>query len=178
MSHDADLSRWLASRSDRFYQKLVAVALAAPRTKAAVVTRVHDPRLNLRTQFQRIIERAGVAAWPRLFHNLRASCATDWDDRFPNHVAAKWLGHSVTIGATHYLQMRDEHFDAATGRKRGAPSGACAVQIEAQHAVASDGTDSRDSSEVAGGDGVVQRGAKRSNAPRLLAGRSSDPKGV
>ena len=27
--------------------------------------------VNLRTQFERILERAGVEQWPRLFHNLR-----------------------------------------------------------------------------------------------------------
>ena len=31
---------------------------------------------NLRTQFERIINRAGVEPWPRLFHNLRASRET------------------------------------------------------------------------------------------------------
>jgi len=57
-----------------------------------VVPRLRDPRMNLRTHFQRIIAKAGVKPWPRLFHNLRASCATDWVERFPAHVVAGWLG--------------------------------------------------------------------------------------
>ena len=32
---------------------------------------------NLRTHLERIIVRAGHKVWPRLFPNLRASCATD-----------------------------------------------------------------------------------------------------
>ena len=32
---------------------------------------------NLRTQFERIIKRAGLEPWPRLFHNLRASRETE-----------------------------------------------------------------------------------------------------
>lgn len=70
---------------------------------------------NLRTQFQRIVAQAGAKPWPRLFHNLRASCATDWVERFPSHSVASWLGHSPLIAATHYLMARDHHFDAAAG---------------------------------------------------------------
>jgi hypothetical protein len=90
----------------------------------AVVPRLHDPRTNLRTHFQRIIGRAGLKPWPRLFHNLRASCATDWVETFPNHVVAGWLGHSPMIAATHYLQTRDAHFDMAAGIGEGAGVGA------------------------------------------------------
>ena len=76
--------------------------------------------MNLRTHFHRIITRAGLKAWPRLFHNLRASCATDWVERFPAHVVAGWLGHTPLIAARHYLQTRDAHFDMATGQEKAA----------------------------------------------------------
>jgi len=66
---------------------------------------------NLRTTFTKIITRAGHKPWPRLFQNLRASCATDWVEKYPNHVVAKWLGHSPMIAATHYLQTREHHFE-------------------------------------------------------------------
>jgi integrase len=36
-----------------------------------VVPRLRDPRTNLRTTFTKIIGRAGVKPWPRLFHNMR-----------------------------------------------------------------------------------------------------------
>lgn len=81
----------------------------------AVVPRLRDPGMNLRTQFERIIAKAGEKPWPRLFHNMRASCATDWVERFPAHVVAGWLGHSPMIAAQHYLQTRDAHFDLAAG---------------------------------------------------------------
>ena len=87
---------------------------AEPGTEA-VVPRLRDPGVNLRTTFQKIIARAGVKPWPRLFHNMRASCATDWVERFPAHVVAGWLGHSPMIAAQHYLQTRDAHFDLAAG---------------------------------------------------------------
>lgn len=93
---------------------------AAEAGAEAVVPRLYDPRTNLRTHFQRIIARAGLKPWPRLFHNLRASCATDWVETFPNHVVAGWLGHSPMVAATHYLQTRDAHFDLAAGIGGGA----------------------------------------------------------
>lgn len=81
----------------------------------AVVPRLRDPSMNLRTTFGKFIARAGVKPYPRAFHNMRASCATDWVERFPAHVVAGWLGHSPLIAATHYLQTRDVHFDLAAG---------------------------------------------------------------
>ena len=87
---------------------------AEPGTEA-VVPRLRDPKVNLRTTFYKIIAKAGATPWPRLFHNMRASCATDWVERFPAHVVAGWLGHSPLIAARHYLQTRDAHFDMATG---------------------------------------------------------------
>ncbi len=107
----------------------------------AVVPRLRDASTNLRTHFERIIGRAGLKPWPRLFHNMRASCATDWVERFPAHVVAGWLGHSPMIAAKHYLQTRDAHFDlaarvTATPWQGGAKSGAPAAHNPAQHAAA------------------------------------------
>jgi len=38
-----------------------------------VIDRTRDGGVNLRTQLRRIIERAGLTPWPKLFHNLRES---------------------------------------------------------------------------------------------------------
>jgi integrase len=81
---------------------------------------------NLRTTFTKIITWAGHEPWPRLFQNLRASCATDWVEKYPNHVVAKWLGHSPMIAATHYLQTRERHFEdvvAGGGALKGLENG-------------------------------------------------------
>jgi integrase len=98
----------------------------------AVVPRLRDPKMNLRTQFERIIAKAGVKSWPRLFHNMRASCATDWVERFPAHVVAAWLGHSPMIAAQHYLQTRDAHFDLAAGVGLGAEQAAANPATQAR----------------------------------------------
>jgi len=43
---------------------------------------------NLRTTLEKIIARAGVKQWPKLWQNLRASGATDFARSLPSHVAA------------------------------------------------------------------------------------------
>lgn len=78
-----------------------------------VAPRLADSAKNMRTHFQRIIIRAGHSPWPRLFHALRASCATDWAQNFPSHVASKWLGHSPVIAARHYLTVSDDDYARA-----------------------------------------------------------------
>ena len=87
---------------------------AAAEGAEIVIPRLRDARVNLRTQFEKISGRAGATTWPRLFHNLRGSCATDWCERFPAHVVAGWLGHSPLIAARHYTTTRDHHFELAT----------------------------------------------------------------
>ena len=78
-----------------------------------VVTSTRDAGVNLRTHLQRIIHRAGLTPWPKLWQNLRATRATELAQRFPAHVAAAWLGHSVKIAEAHYLQVTAQHFAAA-----------------------------------------------------------------
>jgi len=68
---------------------------------------------NLRTQFERIIKRAGVTPWPRLFHNLRSSRQTELAEKFPSHVVCDWLGNSEEIARKHYFQTTEEHFTQA-----------------------------------------------------------------
>jgi hypothetical protein len=67
--------------------------------------------VNLRTHLERIIAKAGHKPWPRLLQNLRASCETDWVEKYPAHVVAPWLGHSPKVAAQHYLMSREHHFE-------------------------------------------------------------------
>ena len=69
--------------------------------------------VNLRTQFEKIIRRAGFEPWVKLWHNLRASAQTDLAGRFPLHVVCAWLGNSKAIAADHYLQVTEADFRAA-----------------------------------------------------------------
>tara|TARA_R110002073_G_scaffold332412_2_gene518469 strand:- start:14008 stop:15270 length:1263 start_codon:yes stop_codon:yes gene_type:complete len=69
---------------------------------------------NLRTQLKRIVESAGLVQWQKPFVNLRASCRTDLDDRFPGHVVDSWLGHSSAVARKHYQQVTDDHWARAS----------------------------------------------------------------
>ena len=79
-----------------------------------VISRYRNSAQNLRTQFQRFIEQAGVTPWPKPWQNLRVSRATELADLFPSHVSAAWLGHSEKIADAFYRQVTDSHFDRAT----------------------------------------------------------------
>lgn len=50
--------------------------------------------INLRTHLLRLVRRAGIQPWPRLWHNLRASAQTDLANRIPSHVVCSWLGNT------------------------------------------------------------------------------------
>jgi len=78
-----------------------------------VITRYRDANQNLRTTFQKIIKRAGLTPWPKLFHNLRATRETELAEQFPLHVVCKWIGNSTTIADKHYLQVTDDHYRQA-----------------------------------------------------------------
>lgn len=76
-----------------------------------VITRYRDVKQNLRTQFTKIIERAGLNPWPRLFQNLRASRQTELCDVFPEHVVCAWLGNTDKVAREHYLHARETHYE-------------------------------------------------------------------
>ena len=93
---------------------------AEPGTKY-VITRYRDGNANLRTQLVRIIERAGVKQWPRIFQNLRSSRETELTEEYPIQVACAWIGNSEAVAKKHYLQVTEEHFQRAiaSGRQSG-----------------------------------------------------------
>ena len=64
---------------------------------------------NLRTQLHRIIRRAGLTPWPKLFQNLRSTRETELAERFPMHVVCEWIGNSQPVAAKHYLQVTEAH---------------------------------------------------------------------
>jgi integrase len=68
---------------------------------------------NFRRPLERAIIAAGLTAWPRLFHNLRASRETELAAAHPIHVVCAWIGNSPQIAAKHYLQVTDADFDRA-----------------------------------------------------------------
>lgn len=88
---------------------------------------------NLRTSFEKLVKRAGLTTWPRLFHNLRSSRETELLEEFPVHVVAMWMGHDAKVSLKHYAQTTEDHFERAAG---GAKSGAREAQKRAQQTAA------------------------------------------
>jgi hypothetical protein len=75
---------------------------------------------NLRTEMTRLLRRAGVSGWPRLFHTIklqeeRASRQTELQREFPLHVVCSWLGNSPRIAQQSYLLVTEDDFAKAAG---------------------------------------------------------------
>ena len=49
----------------------------------------------------KILKKAGLSLWPKLWHDLRAARQTELDDQFPSHVVCAWFGNSVKVAAQH-----------------------------------------------------------------------------
>ena len=84
---------------------------------------------NLRTQFHRIIRRAGCEPWPKPWQNLRSSRETELAEEFPVQVVCAWIGNSRPVAMEHYLQVTEDHFKRAVeGDTRAAHNPAQYVQ--------------------------------------------------
>lgn len=119
------------------------------RPKAHIITRYRDANSNLRTQLERIIAKAGLKTWPKLFQNLRATRATELAAEYPPHVAAEWLGHSTMVAQKHYWRVTDADFEKAS-----APP----VRNTVQSVAVSDSTEGlgeQVTAGIAGGDGCL-----------------------
>ena len=100
-------------------QELEAWRREAPKDREFVLKPLIGPKTNLRTGLIKILKRAGIKPWPKLYQNLRSTRSTELIDQgFPAHVVAAWLGHTVKVANAHYNQVTDEHFRRAAGPER------------------------------------------------------------
>ena len=89
-----------------------------------------DGDTNLRTQLLKILNRAGVPQWPKLWQNLRASGSTDFARTLPSHVAAAICGHTEQIAKDHYWQVTDlDMADALQKMTDGGAAKSAAVDV-------------------------------------------------
>lgn len=68
---------------------------------------------NFGTRLRKIIKRAGVKVWPKLYQNLHSTRETELARVFPLHLVCAWIGNSKAIAAKHYLQITDADFEQA-----------------------------------------------------------------
>ena len=81
---------------------------------AELVIAKHRPNShNLRTRFHRIIKRAGLVPWEKVFQNLRSSRETELIESFPIQTVVSWLGNSPKVALQSYLQVRETDFESA-----------------------------------------------------------------
>jgi integrase len=141
-----------AGKGERFvplFPELRAVLMdafeLAPEGAEFVVHHHRDSTANLRTHLRRIIERAGMSDWPKLFNSMRSSRATELMNQYPAKLCTEWMGHSQAIAEAHYQQVRDEDYTraASTPIAGVSQSGACVSQNASQHVAAQGGTDSQ-----------------------------------
>ena len=117
------LDEIFAAASNGFEQTVSLDAWILPAFRSEAANAGDWRGVNLRTQFEKIIKRAGVDQWPRLWHNLRASRQTELEEHFPSHVVCVWLGNSEAVARKHYLQVRETDFQkAARIPARGTPA--------------------------------------------------------
>ena len=122
---------------------------AAPEGALYVIPSYRSASANLRTNFERIIRRAGVKRWERLFHNLRASRQTELSNHFAAHVVSNWMGNTVAVADAHYLMTTEDHFQQAiSGVTGGATAGAKVVQKPVPQADTSQRTTSHPAPQV------------------------------
>ncbi|MEQ9460431.1 MAG: tyrosine-type recombinase/integrase [Phycisphaeraceae bacterium] len=86
---------------------------AAPEGAEYLIPSYIGSNKNPGTHLARIIDKAGVTPWPKLWHNLRSTRQTELMQDHPAHVVAHWLGNTVAVAVKHYAQITDEHYDKA-----------------------------------------------------------------
>lgn len=144
------------STIDGKYPSPESFVIDKPAYRAAANTERGWANANLRTQFLKILTRARVAPWPRLFHSMRATRQTELEAMFPLHVVCSWLGNSESVAKDSYLLVTEGHFQSAikpnscaTGVLLGPKNdGSCAIRVMQTNA-----SKSRESQELLGNTG-------------------------
>jgi integrase len=84
-----------------------------PERRAKCLTAKGWRNINLRTQFHRILKRAGFAPWSSPFNSLRSSRETELAREWPIHVVTACIGNSPKIAMKHYLMTTESDFERA-----------------------------------------------------------------
>jgi len=73
------------------------------------VEQYRDDEVNLRTQLTRIIKRACLEPWPKLFQNCRSTRETELFKKTGGNIKAvcQWIGNTPAVAMTHYAQVTE-----------------------------------------------------------------------
>jgi integrase len=104
-------------------RELEAWRAEAPEDREYVLMPAISPKTNLRTGLMKILKRAKIKPWPKLYQNLRSSRVTELRDKgFRVNIVALWMGHSVKVADENYDQLLEEHFRQAAQPQPEPPS--------------------------------------------------------
>jgi integrase len=101
---------------------------AAPEGSTYVINRRRRSAQRWGVLLERILRRAGITRWERIFHNLRASRQTELTAVYSIATVCRWLGNSIEVADARYLTALESDF--ARAAKIGA--GQNALQIPMQ----------------------------------------------
>lgn len=77
--------------------------------------RAKNPGQAIRSRVLKSLKRLNVDPWAKLFVNLRATRATEIEDRFGAKAESDWIGHGADVALRHYLMVSDSKWDEAVG---------------------------------------------------------------
>lgn len=80
-----------------------------------VIANLRGSEAYFRTRLLKILKKAGILPWPKVFHNLRASRETELLDDFPIKDVCAWIGNSQAVAMKHYAMRREDSFYRANG---------------------------------------------------------------
>jgi len=89
----------------------------APEGEDRIFPEIHDKK-SMGSWIKKLSDRAGVVLWEKPFQNMRKTCATDLNDKFPSHVCEAWLGHTEQVADRSYRIITEEHFQKAAQEVR------------------------------------------------------------
>lgn len=94
-------------------QDIVQPGLDCP-LSAPIIHADKGDAVNWRKALKKVIERADVRPWPKLFQTLRATRETELAAVLPLHVVTAWCGNTPNVALSHYLMTTDDHFEQAS----------------------------------------------------------------
>ncbi len=111
LAHNENFASRIIPLFPELREPLLSLFAEAEAGSEYVIARHRLGSANLRTQFERIIARAGLKPWPRLFHNLRASRESELMREYDLATVCGWLGNSPEVAARHYATSIDLNAD-------------------------------------------------------------------
>ncbi len=164
--HEGHEGRWVPIFTELRPYLENAFERAEPGSYVFSRRRVHNESC-LRETLLRIIKRAGLSPWPKLWHNMRSTRQTELVEQgHPEHVVCYWLGNSIKVAREHYLQVTERDF------RRAAKSGAPALQNPVQRSASPSRTLPKDCAEDGPDMEVMRehapRGSPAQNGPGFI----------